>query len=45
MPSATISGKMVFVGEKVGDWKVVAIDKESATLVGAAGTNILKLGE
>jgi hypothetical protein len=45
MPSATISGKMVFVGEKVGDWKVVAINKESATLVGAAGTNILKLGE
>jgi hypothetical protein len=46
-PSATINGKTVFVGEKVGEWKVAAIDKESATLVGLSGgeTNILRLGE
>jgi hypothetical protein len=46
-PSATISGKPVFVGEKVGEWKVVAIDKESATLVALSGgeTNVLRLRE
>jgi hypothetical protein len=44
-PSATISGKMVFVGDRVGDWRVVAIDKESATLAGHGETNILRLGE
>ena len=44
-PSATISGKTVFVGEKVGEWKVVAIDKESATLVGGGETNVLRLGQ
>jgi hypothetical protein len=44
-PSATISGKTVFVGERVGEWRVVAIDKETATLVGNGETNVLRLGE
>jgi hypothetical protein len=46
-PSATISGKTVFVGERVGEWRVSAIDKDTATLVGVANgeTNVLRLGE
>ena len=44
-PSALISGKTVFLGDKLGDARVVAIDRESATLVGAGKTNILSLPE
>lgn len=44
-PSATISGKMVFVGEKVGSWKVMAIDRSSATLISGGETRVLRLGE
>lgn len=44
-PSAIISGKSVFVGDKVGDFRVVAITRESATLVGGGQTNLLVLGE
>jgi hypothetical protein len=44
-PSATISGKNVFVGEKFGQWRVAAIGRDSATLVGGGETNVLKLGE
>jgi hypothetical protein len=44
-PSATISGKTVFVGEKVGEWRVIAIGRESATLVGNGETNVLRMGE
>ena len=44
-PSAMISGKTLFVGDKLGDLRVVAIDKESATLVGGGQTNVLSLPE
>jgi len=42
-PAAMISGKMVFVGDKFGAWRVAAIDQESATLTAAGQTNILTL--
>jgi hypothetical protein len=44
-PSAIISGKSVFVGDRVGDLRVVAITRESVTLVGGGQTNLLVLGE
>ena len=40
-PSAMIGGKTLFVGDQVGDFKIVAIASESATLVNAGQTNIL----
>src|SRR5688572_13544536 len=42
-PSAMISGKIVFIGDKFGEWRVAAIDQESATLVGSGLTNVLVL--
>jgi hypothetical protein len=42
-PSAMISGKVLFVGDKFGEWRVAAISQESATLVAAGQTNILIL--
>lgn len=44
-PSALISGKTVFIGDKLGDARVVAIDQESATLISAGKTNLLSLPE
>jgi hypothetical protein len=44
-PSAMISGKTLFVGDKLGDLRVVAINRESATLAGAGQTNVLSLSE
>jgi len=44
-PSVLINGKTLFVGEKLGDARVVAIDQESATLVGGGKTTVLTLGE
>jgi hypothetical protein len=44
-PSAVISGKTVFVGDKVGDLRVMAIDQESATLAGTGGTKVLNLSQ
>ena len=44
-PSAMISGKTLFVGDKLGDLRVVAINKDSATLVGGGQTNVLSLPE
>jgi hypothetical protein len=44
-PSAMISGKTLFVGDKLGDLRVVAIDKASVTLTGASQTNVLSLPE
>jgi hypothetical protein len=40
-PWAMIGGKTIYVGDQVGDFKVVAIAAESATLVSAGQTNIL----
>ena len=42
-PSALISGKTLFIGDKFGDLKVSTIDQESATLVGGGQTNVLTL--
>ena len=44
-PSVLINGKTLFIGDKLGDARVVAIDQESATLVGAGKTNVLTLAE
>ncbi len=44
-PSVLINGKTLFIGEKLGDARVVAIDQESATLVGGGKTTVLTLGE
>ena len=43
-PSAVINGRTLFLGGRVGDARVVAIDQESATIVTSAGqTNVLLL--
>jgi hypothetical protein len=44
-PSAIITGKSVFVGDKLGDFRVVGITQESVKLVGGGQTNVLVLGE
>jgi hypothetical protein len=44
-PSAMIGGKTLFVGDKVGDLRIVAIGKDSATLAGGGQTNVLTLAE
>jgi len=42
-PSVLINGATLFVGEKLGELRVVAIGRESATLVCAGSTNILSM--
>lgn len=42
-PSAMINGKSVFLGDKVGELRVAAIDQESITLAGGSQTNVLTL--
>ncbi len=44
-PSAVISGKTLFIGDRVRDLRVVAIGQESVTLVGAGQTNVLSLAD
>lgn len=44
-PWAMIGGKTLFVGDQVGDFKVVAIASESATLVSGGQTNILTVSQ
>jgi hypothetical protein len=44
-PSVMISGKTLFVGDKLEGLRVTAIDRESVTLVGAGKTNVLSLAE
>ena len=44
-PSALISGKTVFVGERVQGMKVVGITKETATVAGNGKNLVLKLPE
>ncbi len=45
-PSVVINGKTLFLGSRVGDARIVAIDQESATIVTSAGkTNVLLLSE
>jgi hypothetical protein len=40
-PSAVINGKTLYLGSKVGEAHVLAIGKESATIVTASGQTIL----
>jgi len=42
-PSAMIAGKFLFVGDSIQGHQVIAIDKETVTLVGDGQTNILSL--
>ena len=42
-PSAMVSGKFLFIGDKVQGFRVTAIDQESVTLVGNGQTNVLSL--
>jgi hypothetical protein len=42
-PSAMIAGKFLFVGESIQGHKVIAIDKETVTLIGNGQTNVLSL--
>jgi hypothetical protein len=44
-PSAMINGKILFVGDKVGDYHISAITQTSATLFNSSQTNTLELGE
>jgi hypothetical protein len=44
-PSAMISGRLLFVGDKAGEFRVTAISQDSATLVGGGQTNLLKLSQ
>ena len=44
-PAAMISGKTLFIGDRTGEWRVVAINPESATLVSAGQTNVLTLAQ
>ena len=36
-----LNGKTLFIGDKLSELRVTAIDKESVTLVGASQTNVL----
>ena len=40
-----LSGKTVFVGDKVGEFRVRSIEQDSVTIVGGGQTNILTLPE
>jgi hypothetical protein len=42
-PSAMINGRTLFIGDMFGEMRLVAIDRQSATLVGAGQTNLLTL--
>ena len=42
-PSAMISGKFLFVGDKVQGFRVTAINQETVTLIGNGQTNVLSL--
>jgi hypothetical protein len=44
-PSVMVSGKTLFVGDKLNGLRVAAIDQESVTLIGAGQTNVLTLPE
>jgi hypothetical protein len=44
-PSAIISGKTVFVGDEIQDFKVTRINQDSATLSGSSGSKEMKIGQ
>lgn len=42
-PSVVINGKTLFVGDRIGQFRVAAIRPDSATLVGSGRTNLLSM--
>ena len=44
-PSALLNGKTFFVGDRIGDCLVLAIDRQSVTLVSAGRTNVLRMAQ
>jgi hypothetical protein len=44
-PSAMINGKTVYVGNRVGEFRVASITQSSATLVSDSATNVLSFQE
>jgi hypothetical protein len=44
-PSAMINGKPLFLGDRIGQFRVTSISEDSVTLVGAGQTNILSLNQ
>lgn len=44
-PSAILSGKTVFLGDRVGEFRLLAVTPESVTIGSATATNILSLAE
>jgi hypothetical protein len=44
-PSAVINGKPLFLGDRIRDFKVIAIGRDSATLASPGQTNVLNLPE
>lgn len=44
-PSAIVNGKTVFVGSRIGDFRVAAITRENVKLVSPSETNSFTLGE
>ena len=44
-PSAMINGKTLFVGDRLGDLRVLAIGQSSVTLANSARTNVLFLAD
>jgi len=42
-PSAIVSGRTLFIGDRIGELRVVAITQENIKLVGAGQTNVLSL--
>jgi len=44
-PSAVLNGKSVFIGGRVGEFVVAAIERQSVTVVGAGLTNVLSLSD
>ncbi|HVM50423.1 MAG TPA: hypothetical protein VMU04_20520 [Candidatus Acidoferrum sp.] len=44
-PSVIISGRTLFVGDRLEELRVVAIGRDNVTLAGAGKTNVLKLAE
>jgi hypothetical protein len=44
-PSAMINGKPLFLGERIGKFRMTSISEDSVTLVGEGKTNVLSLSQ
>lgn len=42
-PSAVINGKILFIGDRLGEFRLAAIGQDSATLISLTRTNVLTL--